>query len=78
MQGKELVETKEERDLGIITADKLKPAAQCARAARTAQTVLGQITRSFYFRDKEVFLALYNHHFWAIFLFFIGIAFHVS
>ena len=43
-----------------ITTDKLKPAAQCARAARTAQTVLGQITRSFHYRDKEVFLGLYK------------------
>ena len=51
--------TKEERDLGVVMSATLKPKAQCAKAARTAQTVLSQIARAFHFRDKHVFLKLY-------------------
>ena len=39
---------------------KLKPAAQCAKAARTAQAVLGQISRAFHFKDRHVFVQLYK------------------
>jgi hypothetical protein len=35
--------TAEERDIGVVVADNLKPSAQCANIARTAQTVLGQL-----------------------------------
>jgi hypothetical protein len=59
MDGHVLEETREERDIGVIVSNDLKPAAQCARAAKTATTVLGQITRSFQYRDKKIFLALY-------------------
>jgi hypothetical protein len=37
----------------------LKQSAQCKKAARTAQTVLSQISRAFHFRDRHVFLRLY-------------------
>ena len=43
-----------------IMSRKLKPGKQCAKAARTAQMVLGQIARAFHFRDKHVFLKLYK------------------
>ena len=62
MQGQQLEVTSEEKDLGVTTTDKLKPSSQCAKAARTAQTVLGQITRAFHFRDKEVLLGLYKQY----------------
>jgi hypothetical protein len=52
MAGKVLAVTNEERDLGVVVSDKLKPAAQCAQAARTAQAVLGQITRVFQYRTS--------------------------
>ena len=51
--------TVEERDLGVVMSATLKPKAQCAKAARTAQTVLSQIARAFHYRDKQVFLKLY-------------------
>ena len=38
----------------------LKPGPQCAKAARTAQMVLGQLSRAFHFRDKYVFVRLYK------------------
>ena len=54
--------TTEERDLGVVMSATLKPKAQCAKAARTAQTVLSQIARAFHFRDKNVFLKLYKQY----------------
>jgi hypothetical protein len=62
MCGTQLEVTREEKDIGVVITDNLKPAAQCARAARTAQTVLGQITRAFKYRDKSVFLQLYKQY----------------
>jgi hypothetical protein len=62
MEGKELGVTKEERDLGVVVTDKLKPAAQCAQAARTAQAVLGQITRAFQYRNRTTFMQLYKQY----------------
>jgi hypothetical protein len=47
MAGQKLDITKEEKDFGVIVSDNLKPAAQCAKAAKTALTVLGQISRAF-------------------------------
>jgi hypothetical protein len=44
MSGVDLEVTRGEKDIGVIISDKLKPAAQCAKAAITAQTVLGKIT----------------------------------
>ena len=56
MNGVELEETEEERDM--ITRN-LKPTAHCSKAARTAQAVLGQISRAFHYRDRHVFVRLY-------------------
>jgi hypothetical protein len=54
--------TREEKDLGVTITDNLKPTAQCARAAKTAQAVLGQITRAFQYRDKRTFVQLYKQY----------------
>ena len=62
MNGRLLEKTEEERDLGVVTMASTKPAAQCAKAARTAQAVLGQIARAFHYRDKEIFLGLYRQY----------------
>ena len=43
MGGQELSETEEEKDIGVCMAANLKPGTQCAKAAKTAQVVLGQI-----------------------------------
>jgi hypothetical protein len=61
MKGQVLEETMEEKDIGVMVTSNLKPSAQCARAAKTAQTVLGQISRTFHYRDRHVFLRLYKH-----------------
>ncbi len=55
-------ETTEERDIGVEMTKNLKPSSQCAKAARTAQTVLSQLTRAFHYRDRNIFLRLYQQY----------------
>ena len=62
MKGRLLEKTEEERDLGVVTTANAKPGAQCAKVAHTAQAVLGQISRDFHFRDKDIFLGLYKQY----------------
>jgi Reverse transcriptase (RNA-dependent DNA polymerase)/Endonuclease-reverse transcriptase len=62
MGGCTLEVTNEEKDLGVMISSNLKPSVQCAKAARTAQTVLGQITRAFQYRDRTIFLQLYKQY----------------
>ncbi len=60
MKGQQLAETEEERAIAVMVSRHLKPSsAQCRNAARTAQTVLGQLTRAFHYKDRHVFLRLY-------------------
>ena len=59
MEGVELAEVDEERDIGVLIHKSLKPAKQCEKVARTATAVLGQLTRNFHFRDRHVFKNLY-------------------
>jgi hypothetical protein len=59
MNNQQLSATEEERDIGVCVARNLKPSAQCALAARTAQTVLSQLSRAFHYRDRHVFKRLY-------------------
>ena len=60
MNGQHLNTTEEVRDLGVLLTKNLKPTAQCARAAKTARAVLGQISRAFQYRDKRTFVQLYK------------------
>ena len=60
MNGQQLTTTDEVRDLGVIVSKTLKPSAQCTKAAQTARTVLGPISRSFTYRDKKTFVQLYK------------------
>ena len=62
MNGQKLEESLEEKDIGVVITANMKPNAQCARAARTAQGVLGQITRAFHYRDRHVFVRLYKQY----------------
>jgi Reverse transcriptase (RNA-dependent DNA polymerase)/Endonuclease-reverse transcriptase len=59
MLGQDLTITTSEKDVGVIISDTLKPSEQCRRAAQTANAVLGQILRSFHFRDRHVYVQLY-------------------
>ena len=62
MNGAVLEETAEEKDVGVTVSCSLKPAAHCARAARTARAVLGQISRAFHYRDRHIFVRLYMQY----------------
>ena len=55
-----LIETKEEKDLGLTITNNLKPGLQCNRAAARAMCTLGIIKRHFKLLDKQDFLLLYK------------------
>jgi hypothetical protein len=59
MNNQQLSATEEERDIGVCMSKTLKPSTQCAQAAKTAQTVLSQITRAFHYQDRHIFKRLY-------------------
>ena len=58
--GTVLLSDTEEKDLGVIVHETLKPAKQCAKAAGKANQVLGQMARSLTYRDKYTWLRLYK------------------
>ena len=60
MNGIPLVVTEQERDIGVIISNNLRPSAQCAEAVRRASGILTQVSRSFLYRDKKIFLQLYK------------------
>ena len=47
-------------DIGVLIQPNLRPSLQCAKAAKTANAVLGQISRAESYRDKETFLKLFR------------------
>jgi ribonucleases P/MRP protein subunit RPP40 len=59
MDGEKLEVSEKERDIGIEIHQSLKPTKQCAKAAATARSVLGQISRSFHYQDRKTFVKLY-------------------
>ena len=60
MDGKELSSVEEEKDLGVLVHQSLKPSVQIAAAAKKANQVLGQILRAFTYRDKTHFVKLFT------------------
>ena len=54
-----LLETKEERDLGILVTDRLSVSSQCAEAAKKAMKVLGIIHRQF--KDLDIGQGMFCH-----------------
>jgi ribonucleases P/MRP protein subunit RPP40 len=59
MNNVELAEVDMEKDIGVTVSSNLKPSQHCQESANRARAVLGQINRSFHYRDKKVFLRLY-------------------
>ncbi len=45
-----------------MITDNLKPSLQCVSAAKPVQTVLGQISRAFHYRDRYIFVRLYKQY----------------
>ena len=52
--------TKAEKDVGVMVTYNLKPSVQCARAAKKANLVLGQLARGVTYRDRVTFIRLYQ------------------
>ena len=52
--------TEVEKDVGVMISSNLKPSVQCARAAKRANMVLGQLARGVSYRDKVTFVRLYQ------------------
>ncbi len=62
MMREELLTTTEEWDFGVLVCNYLKPTAHCAKAAKTAVTVLGQLNQAFHFSDHFIFIRLYKKY----------------
>ena len=60
LNGIELASTTREKDVGIHMTPNLKPSDHCSIVAGRARHILGQISRSFHFRDRKTFLKLYT------------------
>ena len=58
MGGEELAETEEERDLGVLVHESLKPANEGQTAAKNANRVLGLINKSSITERKYAYPAL--------------------
>ena len=52
--------TDSEKDVVVMVTSNLKPSAQCAKAAKKANMVLGQLARGVTYRDKVTFVRLYQ------------------
>ena len=62
MYNKILEKVDSEKDIGVLVNKSGKPSEQCIKASRTANGILSQISRTFHYRDKKVFLDLYKRH----------------
>ena len=60
MGGAVLESVHQEKDVGVIISDNMKPSLQCAKAAKKANGVLGQLTRGVSYRDKDCFINLFQ------------------
>ena len=60
--GTVLEHVQEEKDLGVIIHESLKPTAQCAKAAKKANQVLGQMSRAITYRDRYTWVSLYKQY----------------
>ena len=60
MDGQPLKACSEETDIGVIISNDLKPSLQCAAAAKKANMTLGRMARAVTYRDRHVWLRLYQ------------------
>ena len=62
MNGLDLEVVDCERDVGVKIKSNLKPSDHCLEAVGKARCVLGQLTRCFHYRDRNVFLRLFKQY----------------
>ena len=60
MGDRKLRSTEEEKDLGVIINQSMKPSRQCTAAATKANQILGFIRRTIISRDKNIIMNLYK------------------
>ena len=60
MDGQELLQVQEEKDIGVLVSNNLKPKNHCTVIANKARGILFQIAKNFHFRDKFTFIRLYK------------------
>ena len=60
MNGQPLQTSDCEKDIGVLISSDLKPSLQCATAAKKANMTLGRMARAVSYRDKKVWLRLYQ------------------
>ena len=60
MGGQQLQASHQEKDLGVLVDESLKPSAQCARASAKANQVLGQLLRGCTWRDPANLTQLFK------------------
>ena len=60
MGGRVLEEVDSEKDVGVLLHKSFRPSMQCAKAAKKANSVLGQLSRGVSFRDKDTFMGLFT------------------
>ena len=60
MNGVKLLHVTDERDVGVNISETLKPTKHCTKIVNTAKGILRNISRSFHYRDKNIFLKLYT------------------
>jgi hypothetical protein len=60
MNGEDLVEIEEEKDLGVIIHCSLSPSRNVAECVKKANRVMGIIYRSFTYKGRDIMLSLYK------------------
>jgi len=70
--------TTEERDLGVIRADNLKPTSQFVKAAAKALSVLGVVRRHFKRLDPQDFLIIYKSYIRPHHEYYIQVGHHIN
>ena len=60
MNGISLESMDSEKDVGVMIHNSLKPSLQCNTSAKKANKVLGQMSRSLSYRDKNTWISLYK------------------
>ena len=60
MNGCDIEEVKEEKDLGVWMEEDMRPSKQCKMAAQSANWALGQLSRAFHFRKASCLVPLYK------------------
>ena len=60
INGVPMVVVEEEKDLGVLVHQSCTPSSQVAKAAKKANSILGQLLRAFSYRDKVTYVNLYK------------------